>query len=108
MGDPIVCEVTEDDQVWMIAEAAIEMYIFAKIYDVPRLSHDAIDRLIWCQNTAHDSFVAKCFVSKTAIERVYEHTKPGCFLRDWSVLGFRHFFDIDATDMLTLASTVFG
>jgi hypothetical protein len=94
MGDPIVCEVTEDDQVWMIAEAAIEMYIFAKIYDVPRLSHDAIDRLIWCQNTA--------------IERVYEHTKPGCFLRDWSVLGFRHFFDIDATDMLTLASTVFG
>lgn len=35
-----------DDMIWKVAEAAIEMYIFASTFHIPRLRQDAMDRLV--------------------------------------------------------------
>jgi hypothetical protein len=101
-GDPIFCEVATEDEIWKIAEAAIEMYVFAKIYDIPRLRCDAMDRLAWCYNTAYDFDHCGTFVSASSIEQAYEYTTPGSPLRELLISRFSDFFSSHGEEMIDL------
>jgi len=103
-GDPIICDVIDADELWTIAEAAIEMYIFAHTYDIPRLAQDAWDRLVWCNRNARvlASHFKKTFVSASTIQHLYENTQPGNYVRTWLVNGLRAFADMDTTDLTHL------
>jgi hypothetical protein len=89
-------------EIWKIAEAAIEMYIFAKIYDIPRLCCDAVDRLVWCNNTAYHFDHCGTFVSASSIERAYGYTTPGSPLRELLISGFSDSFSSDGEEMVDL------
>jgi hypothetical protein len=107
-GDPIICDVNDADELWTVAEAAIEMYIFAHIYDIPRLGQDAWDHLVWCNRTTYllRSQFKKTFVLASTIQHLYENTQPGNHVHTWLVNGLRAFSDFDTTDMTHLPQAV--
>jgi hypothetical protein len=78
------------------------MYIFARVYDIPRLRCDAMDRLVWCNNTAHYNGQYGTFVSASSITRAYEHIDPGSPLRELLISGFFWFFSSDGEKMVDL------
>ena len=53
--------------IWEHADIAIDMFIFAQTFEVSRLRQDAVDRLVWCHNTAYDDGTGGSFVSTAAI-----------------------------------------
>jgi hypothetical protein len=92
---------------WKVAEAAIEMYIFSKTYDIPRLRVDAIDRLEWCYDTAYSFTSYGTFVSASSIRRVYEHTDIDSPVRKWLIAGFSDFFTCSGAFMTDLPHQYF-
>ena len=53
-SDPIILSYTTVTNLWGVAEVAIDLYFFAKKFDIPRLQQDAVDRLIWCNNKGYN------------------------------------------------------
>jgi hypothetical protein len=78
------------------------MYIFAKTYNIPRLRQDAMDRLVWCNDTAYDFPEYGTFVSGTAIQCAYENTQPGNPLRQWLIGAFTVFPGSDVAGLIDL------
>jgi len=79
-----------------VAEAAIEMYIFAQTYDIPRLRQDAMDRLVRCNNAG--SSAEPCLysnVSASTIQRAYQHTARDSAVRKWLAAHGAEFGPID-------------
>jgi hypothetical protein len=81
-------------------EAAINMYIFANRYEVPRLRQDAIDRLVWCNNLMfldldddEPDYDYHDYISITAIETLYRTTKPSDPLRELLSEGYHDYGD---------------
>jgi len=75
-GDPIISATTTKDTIWNVAEAAIEMYIFAATCDIIRLRQDAMDRLVWCNNVTYNLPRRGGFICPSVIKRVYDHIGP--------------------------------
>jgi hypothetical protein len=65
-------------------DAAIEMYIFASAYEIPRLRQDAIDRVVWCYNQLLEVWRGEteggCFTA-ARLNRAYDHTQAASGLR---------------------------
>lgn len=85
-----------------MAEAAIEMYVFAKAYDIPRLRQDAMDRIIWCNNKSWDSSDTGTFVCASTIKRAYEHLEAGNYVRNWLISGFSAYSSYEREDITDL------
>jgi hypothetical protein len=77
--------------IWERAELAIDTFIFAETFDIPRLRQDSIDRLVWCHNLAHIGSVTESFVSTAATQKAYIHTKRGSGLRKVLADGWYEF-----------------
>lgn len=80
----------------------LRLHIFAKTYNIPRLHQDAMDHLVWCNNTAYGFDHAGTFVSASSIRRAYEHTEPGSPLRKLLISGFSDFFSFYGEHMVDL------
>lgn len=78
---------------WDFAEVIIDVFIFAEAFDIPRLRHDVIDRLLWCHNKEFDYGHAISFVLTENIKMAYDNTKPGSKLRKVLVYGWCEFLD---------------
>lgn len=116
-GSPLLPDMllrlVDADAVWEVAEAAVEMYIFARRYDILLLERDAVGRLGWCWDVARDLRVQgkklymddglrdefelegdglATFVSAETIRRAYEFTEKGSAVRGWLVGGLEEFF----------------
>ncbi|KAF2833954.1 hypothetical protein CC86DRAFT_415989 [Ophiobolus disseminans] len=78
------------------AEAAVEMYIFASAYQIPRLRQDAMDRLVWCHNhfaTEQSDQYSTNYVSPQILVSACQNTRPGSPLRELLLEGFYEFSD---------------
>ena len=93
-----------------VAEAAIEMYIFAKRYGIDELRGDAMGRLGWCWDVATDLHAAEDvdvneiqgFLSPATSRRVYENTEADSPVRRWLVKCFAGCFGFDKGNTGTL------
>jgi hypothetical protein len=66
------------------AAAAIELFVFATVYGIPRLRQDALDRLVWCHNRwleEDESGETVDYLRKETLQKAIEHTEPGDPLR---------------------------
>jgi hypothetical protein len=61
------------------------MYIFASTFEIPRLRHIAMDRLLWCHHAEHITTAldkSKEFLSNSIIQRAYADTQKKSKLRE--------------------------
>jgi hypothetical protein len=71
-----------------VGETAIELFIFAETYDIPKLRHDAIDRLVHCFSQDEDPrFDPPYQVYPSIVTRAYEMTSDGSPIRKILVAG---------------------
>jgi hypothetical protein len=85
--DPLIWHQWERN-VWAFAEVAVDVYIFAQTFDIPRLRQDAMDRLLWCHNEEYVDSLSPGFIHASSIQKAYENTRPGSKLREILVYGW--------------------
>jgi hypothetical protein len=89
--DPLDLRGTLGYQEWEEAEMVTELFLFAGIFNIPRLCQDAIDRPLWCYNKAYATEMKGSFGSTATIRKAYKNTIPGSGLRNLLVDGWLTF-----------------
>ncbi|KAF2707075.1 hypothetical protein K504DRAFT_492627 [Pleomassaria siparia CBS 279.74] len=82
-----------DEPAGVIFIAAVNIWIFAKAYDIPDLLKDAIDRLCWCFDSEYclqDEILLWTDAAAAAIKKVYDNFGPQSAIRRLLVAGFRN------------------
>jgi hypothetical protein len=104
-NDPLMWNAS-DKHVVEHAEAAIEMYIFAGTYEIPRLRLDAIDRLVWCHNRIWATGgLVDCplsYIGQASLTRAYENTLKGDKIGDLLSQGYYELGDHKDEALLVL------
>ncbi|KAF2117794.1 hypothetical protein BDV96DRAFT_403071 [Lophiotrema nucula] len=67
---------------------AVYMFLFAELYDVPRLRMGAIDQLLWSIHEAYDKYPFCRIFTNDTISDAYQGTKTESILRKLLVQGF--------------------
>lgn len=92
--DPLYWEFEDQSaSTWKHAEVMVNIYFFAKTFDIPLLQEDAQDRLVWCHNMAFQSGDDGEYFPTGVIKRVYEETTRDNGLRRLLVWGWCELVD---------------
>jgi hypothetical protein len=85
------------------ADVAIDMFVFAEAYDIPRLEQDALDRLVWCHNM-YEQVSIEClrhdYISSLSINKICEITEPGSLVQTMLSDGFFEFGNYKDDELL--------
>jgi hypothetical protein len=85
-NDPLMWNFVESP-IAEYAEVAIDMFVFAKAYDTPRLEQDALDRLVWCHNMyklesrSTSPLLRSAYISSSSINKICDITEPGSLVQ---------------------------
>ena len=88
---------------WVIAEQAVDVYLFATTYNIAQLRKDAVDRLCWffeLLRSRLDWSGHSRRLSATIINRAFNHTEPESPLRRILIDGFCIFTDNEDEKLL--------